>query len=110
MAELMAGMGGERRQFWAEHIAAWKVSGQGKGAYCREQGLNASSFSRWSKKLGERPPGGDGPRLVPVRLSAPAPQGPGGELRLPRGWVLRIDGGADPVWVAQLARALSGPC
>ena len=110
MAELKAGGRRERREFWAEHIAAWKDSGQSKWAYCRERGLNASSFSRWSKRLEERPPGGEGPRFLPVRLSAPSAEGPGVELRLPTGWVLRIEGGADPGWVAHLARALSGTC
>ena len=110
MAKVKAGVRRERRRFWAGHIEAWRGSGQSKQAYCRDRGLNPASFYRWCKQLGERQPVSAGPRFVPVRLTSTSPLGRGVELRLPTGCVMRIDGGADPTWVAHLVRELTAPC
>ena len=110
MAAEKTGRRGERRQFWADQIDAWRGSGQSKLAYCQERGLNPASFYRWCQRLGAGEPSGSGPRFIPVRLSATNPAGQGVELRLPTGWVMRIDGGADPAWVARLVRELAAGC
>ena len=37
--------------FWGEMVTTWKASGIGARRFCREQGLAASTFSLWRKKL-----------------------------------------------------------
>jgi hypothetical protein len=45
---------GEREGFWREKLARWRESGGSQAAFCRENGLDANSFSSWKKVLAER--------------------------------------------------------
>ena len=49
----------ERREFWRQHIRAWRQSGQRRQAYCQEHGLNPQTFNVWVGRLREefRPTG-----------------------------------------------------
>jgi transposase-like protein len=43
--------GAARRSFWSIHIKAWRESGVGQHAYCRDHGLSRNTFRRWLKAL-----------------------------------------------------------
>jgi hypothetical protein len=76
----------ERRQFWREHVHAWRRSGERRDDYCREQGLNVQTFNLWVGRLrDELRPGGSGaprttekasretsdaPTFIPVEIAA----------------------------------------
>ena len=44
---------GERREFWRQHVHAWRQSGQRREAYCHENGLNPQTFNVWVSRLRE---------------------------------------------------------
>jgi hypothetical protein len=44
---------GERREFWCQHVRAWRQSGQRREDYCREHGLNPQTFNVWIGRLRE---------------------------------------------------------
>ena len=37
-----------------DHLAAWRVSGLTRPAYCKASGLKYSTFMRWVSELGEK--------------------------------------------------------
>jgi hypothetical protein len=71
---------GERREFWRQHVRAWRQSGQRREAYCREHDLNPQTFNVWIGRLREEfPPtdsqsnGADGTEtatFVPVEVTS----------------------------------------
>lgn len=44
----------EKETFWRETIGSWKKSGEGKAAFCRQQGLKLNLFCNWEKRIKER--------------------------------------------------------
>ncbi|MBK1668055.1 hypothetical protein CKO28_08395 [Rhodovibrio sodomensis] len=42
---------GERREFWRQHVRAWRRSGQRREDYCHEHGLNPQTFNVWAGRL-----------------------------------------------------------
>jgi transposase len=42
------------REEWAEHVEAWRSSGESASQYCDEQGLTPSSLRYWSKRIPRR--------------------------------------------------------
>ena len=61
---------GERREFWRQHVRAWRQSGQRREAYCREHDLNPQTFNVWVGRLRDefRPTGrGRMMRMAPKR-------------------------------------------
>ena len=105
------------RHAWVERLARFSESGLSPAQFCTQEGLALPSFYAWKRRLATAaldpasaaPAAGDaGPRLLPVRLRAPAAVP---ELVLPGGAVLRIPPGADRAWVRSLVEALGGaPC
>ena len=105
------------RQTWGERLARFADSGLSPSQFCTQEGVSLPSFYAWKRRLAAEaddpataaPPAGDpGPRLLPVRLPAPAALP---ELILPGGAVLRIPPGADLACVRSLVEALGGaPC
>lgn len=105
------------RQAWVERLARFPDCGLSPAQFCTREGVSLPSFYAWKRRLATEaldpaaaaPPDGDGgPRLLPVRLPAPAVAL---ELVLPGGGVLRIPPGADLAWVRSLVEALGGvPC
>jgi hypothetical protein len=104
------------RQAWVERLARFSASGLSPAPFCTREGVSLPSFYAWKRRLATAaldpaiaPPAGEaGPRLLPVRLPAPAAAP---ELVLPGGAVLRIPPGADLAWVRSLVEALGGaPC
>jgi transposase len=43
----------EKKQFWQDHIQAWRRSGLNQSEYCRRQGLNKDAYFYWKKKLSQ---------------------------------------------------------
>lgn len=37
--------------FWRDQVTHWQESGLSQSEYCRQQGLNPRSLSRWSREL-----------------------------------------------------------
>jgi hypothetical protein len=104
------------RQTWAERLARFASAGLTTAQFCATEGVSVASFYLWKRRLAGavRPTGAaisgqqTGPRLVPVRLTDPAPAV---ELALPSGAVLRIGTGADEATLASLLRLLGVlPC
>ena len=78
----------DRRQFWREHVHAWRRSGERRDDYCREHGLNVQTFNLWVGRLrdelrplsrangvGQRngttsPETSDAPTFIPVEIVA----------------------------------------
>jgi hypothetical protein len=44
---------GERREFWRQHVRAWRRSGQRRQEYCQEHDLNPQTFNVWVGRLRE---------------------------------------------------------
>jgi hypothetical protein len=105
------------RQAWVERLARFSASGLGPAPFCTQEGVSVPSFYAWRRRLATEALGPApaapaaaeaGPRLLPVRLPAPAAAP---ELVLPGGAVLRLPPGADLAWVRSLVEALGGaPC
>ena len=76
----------DRRQFWREHVQAWRRSGDRRDDYCREHGLNEQTFNLWVGRLRDelqpgskgaarmtdkaRPETSDAPTFIPVEIAA----------------------------------------
>jgi hypothetical protein len=57
----------EKRRFWQEHVEVWQSSGMSQAGYCRCQGLIATRFTYWKKRLAEE---ASGITFVPVPVGA----------------------------------------
>jgi hypothetical protein len=100
-----------------ERLARFPDCGLSPAQFCAQEGVSLPSFYAWKRRLATQaldpaaaaPADGDaGPRLLPVRLPAPAAAL---ELVLPGGAVFRIPPGADLTWVRSLVEALGDvPC
>jgi hypothetical protein len=44
---------GERREFWRQHVRAWRQSSKRRDEYCHEHGLNPQTFNVWVGRLRE---------------------------------------------------------
>jgi hypothetical protein len=90
-----------------EHMKAWQASGLTQADYCRQQGLNVKTFSRWFRacQLSKQPAK---PLLLPVEIK-PAATTQAIEsiwLRLPKGQSLELPGNISPRWLAELLQCL----
>lgn len=90
-----------------ELVAAWRASGLTQAEFARREGVIYSSFAAWVQAMRRVAAGATRPvvRFAEVRLpSTPVPAtGPGLEVRLPDGTVLR---GSSATELAKLVRAL----
>ena len=115
-------IGGDRAEFWREKVRDQAGSGLSVSAFCRGEGISASSFYRWRRLLGE----GDGavgatdrppalPRenvFVPVSVVGPAPALVSDtpiELILRSGVLLRVRPGFDAATLIRLVGLLGSP-
>jgi transposase-like protein len=117
-----------RRQFWREHVHAWRRSGEGRDDYCREHGLNEQTFNLWVGRLrDELRPGTNGaahttdeaspetsaaPTFIPVEIAAEDEAPPtGDETRIAPievdagGVTLRVSATADTDVLARVIAA-----
>jgi hypothetical protein len=96
--------------FWKDHIEAWQASGLTQAAYCRQQRLNAGTFSGRLREYRASPAAVEAPGLIPIRLepevaSSSALSAPL-ILRLASGHCLELSASVDPRWLAELLRCL----
>ena len=92
---------------WITHIEAWQRSGLSQAAYCRQQQLNAKSFSgrlRHYRELGLSTL----PEIIPVQVTEEEPH------TLPQVLILTVQGcrlelpaSVSAHWLSQLMRCLS---
>ena len=100
------------RQLWVERLTRFAASGLRPAAFCVQEGVSLPSFYAWKRRLAApddtaSAPHDPGPRLLPVRLPAPAAV----EVVLPHGTVLRLTPSCELGWVRSLVEALGGlPC
>ncbi len=126
----------QRQRYWEEVVRRWREGGQSVAAFCRAEGLPASAFYCWRRKLarrdyrvGERAPdAGNGarpqarsvtpaPRLsrqspippfLPVRVveDAVAAAAQGVEIVLRQGRTVRVGAGFDRQTLAEVLAVL----
>ena len=96
---------GERREFWRQHIHAWRRSGQRRDEYCHEHNLNLQTFNVWVGRLREefRPSGSgsegaDTATFVPVEVTSESEAATAYETSAPP---IEIDAGGVTLRVAQ---------
>jgi hypothetical protein len=115
----------EREAGWRRHLAAWRGSGLTQAEYARRHSLKPADFSWWKHELARRdrqvrreatravarPAPRTPPLFVPVALTTTADSA-ACEVLLRNGRRLRVGGGAESAWVAELAAALeaAGSC
>lgn len=95
------------REEWAEHLAAWERSGLGQEAYCRENGLNPTSFSAWKTKLRDRQENIPLVEIRPAMLQKHVNEEAIIELVL-EGIIVRLREGIDPIRLRNIVIALAG--
>ena len=105
------------RAAWVERLARFPSCGLSPAQFCAAEGVSLPSFYAWKRRLaaealdlaaGQGPGQDPGPRLLPVRLQAPAAPV---ELVLPTGAVLRLTPGCDLAFLRLLLDALGAqPC
>lgn len=88
------------------HIQAWQAGGLTQAAYCRQHGLNPTTFSGWWRQVRARSGAGT-PELLPIQVAAIGPALPDRlVLRLAAGHQLELPAAVAPSWVAELLRCL----
>ena len=88
---------------WRERVAHWRSSGLPAHVYASENNLSVDRLRYWSARIGRE---AQGTRLLPVRVQQPITSTAPLELRSPSGWLMRIEAGVDPVWLAAVLQAL----
>jgi len=91
-----------------EHIKIWQASGLTQAVYCRQQGLNAKTFSRWFKTYPLSNQSAK-PLLIPLEIKPAAATTPATAslwLRLSNGHALELPGNISPRWLAELLQCL----
>jgi len=96
-----------RRQYWVEHVSAWRRSGLSQIAYCREHGLVPRQLGYWVRRNGAdaRDVSADALTLVPARV-LPA-RGDTLVLQNSQGWQMTLPPTVSTEWLAALLRGLS---
>jgi hypothetical protein len=96
---------------WVERLERFVAGNQTAATFCATEGVSASNFYLWRRRLTRPDPAltDAGPAVVPLRVT-PAPTAPI-ELALPSGGVLRFPADARPELIAAVLRGLEGrPC
>lgn len=102
-----------RRESWRRIFAECERSGAGVRAFCRERQIKEHLFYRWRRVLEREAragrPAAVEPRFVLVKPDGEAAAGGGSalELRVERGWRLRIPAGADEMTLRAVLAALA---
>jgi transposase-like protein len=66
----------DRRVRWTRLLADYQSSGLGVAEWCRRQGIHATSYYEWRRKLGEVPSPASAPEWLTVSPGANAGGGP----------------------------------
>jgi hypothetical protein len=89
---------------WKNHIETWQNSGLSQAAYCRQQGINAQSFSSQLHAFRSQH-ATESPTLIPVQIQEPlsVPM----VLQLAHGHRLELPPSISAQWLAELLRCLT---
>lgn len=85
----------DKRQYWQQHISAWRHSGQSQAAYCRTHGLKHHQMVYWKRRLSDAQ---SEVSFVPLTLSQhlPVPVNPSTlRLHTPNGYRIDVPGSFD---------------
>jgi len=88
---------------WINHIETWQSSGLSQAAYCRQQGLNAHTFSSQLHAFRAQR-AAESPTLIPVQIQHPLPETI--VLQLVPGHRLELPLSISAQWLAELLRCL----
>jgi len=88
---------------WKNHIETWQSSGLSQAAYCRQQGLNAHTFSSQLHAFRSQR-ATKSPTLIPVQIQHPLPEPM--VLQLVQGHRLELPSSISAQWLAELLRCL----
>jgi hypothetical protein len=88
---------------WKNHIETWQSSGLSQAAYCRQQGLNAHTFSSQLHAFRSQC-ATKSPTLIPVQIQHPLPELM--VLQLVQGHRLELPSSISAQWLAELLRCL----
>ena len=89
---------------WKNHIETWQSSGLSQAAYCRQQGINAQSFSSQLHAFRSQY-ATQSPTLIPVQIQHPLPESI--VLQLVQGHRLELPASVSAQWLAELLRCLA---
>jgi len=98
---------------WQQHVKAWRESGLSQADYCRQQSLNAKTFSVWARRcqLDLSMDNKDAPlEIIPIPVAASVPDAPTQAcmtLRFPGDAQLELSTAVSPRWLAELLQCLS---
>ncbi len=89
-----------------KHITLWQAGGQSQADYCRQNGLNAKTFSRWLRiyhDAGKQP----SPSLIPIEIKPTViPITETLRLRFSSGDTLELPASISARWVSELLQCL----
>ena len=97
---------------WQQHVKVWRESGLSQADYCRQQSLNAKTFSVWVRRcqlkssMDKNAP----LEIISVQVAPSVPDAPAQAcmmLRFPRGEELELSTAVSPRWLAELQQCLS---
>jgi hypothetical protein len=103
----------KKHTHWQQHVEAWHESSLSQADYCRQQSLNAKTFSVWARRYqhGLSMDNKDAPlEIIPIQVAASVPDAPAQAcmmLRFPRGEELELSTAVSPRWLAELLQCLS---
>lgn len=91
---------------WWRHVKAWRESGMSQADYCRQQGLNPKTFSKWVRC---EYPVDKTTRLevIPIQVTPSLPKAEAAVvLKLTQGVHLELSTAVSPRWLAELLQCL----
>jgi hypothetical protein len=92
-------------------LARWGASSEGKGAFCRREGIASVTLTRWLRRFGSgsRQPRGRRGVFVEVR-PAEVTRAAGFEVALPGGVTVRVPVGFEDADLSRLLQVLRPTC
>jgi transposase-like protein len=102
----------KKQMQWCRHVKVWRESGLSQADYCRQQGLNAKTFSVWVRRVrDELPLVKDAPlEIIPIQVASSVPVASVQAdmmLRFSHGEELKLSTAVSPRWLAELLQCLS---
>ena len=91
---------------WWRHVKVWRESGMSQADYCRQQGLNPKTFSKWARY--DDPVDPNAPlEMMPVQVTPSLPATEAAVvLKLTQGVQLELSTAVSPRWLAKLLQCL----
>lgn len=94
----------EKRQYWQAHMEAWQQSGQTRGAYCEQHGLNLKTFAYWRHRFKT-----ENTAVKLVQLPAEAlPAGPALRVVVDNRIAIEVSDGFTPATLTRVIEAVRG--